>query len=602
MPDILHHDSPKVADPRVLALGEVPATQNSVAYGGLQNWDVFSSLESASSIAAGSQVTFHAPPSIGLTDIGRSFIKYDCYYDLTAAIPVTAPGVTYTENGPSITFEGTAPQTGAFNAGTASITSFPITGTGYRLMTLTFPAVSSSANSAAQVLTFQATATLDEKYRPRVLGAGQKVGTTAYIDVANNNTNVPVGVTIDSDGTVLISSTVAAGGVDEMTLKGFSITYVADGDDSENPSVTTPPFLPYCVLNDVEVTMNGTVVVPSQGLASPYCAVADIIKNQTGADRDAGDFTQGFVLDSYNAAGSTDLLVNTGGLERQKFYMASAADGASARKFSIIARLENMGLRTRGGLIPPKVDLRIRGRRVNDNFLSQGVAAEITAANPVLKLERARLYVARRMLQPHAMDELTSAWVERPLTLAVERVTANISWYADQIQSANVIGALAGPTPKAVMAFIVRTGAVQGSSDGEKPSMLLRPENGQYVTNCTVSLGGGRTYPLQPISQDSSTQTNSGTMDWGEIYQAYKQVARTDDPFLPASQMSNITPFAFPIQLVNEINGWDEVEDTAVQFNITLGGAAPGDPWALILIAFRDGVIEFTHAGGVSNQ
>lgn len=81
-----------------------------------------------------------------------------------------------------------------------------------------------------------------------------------------------------------------------------------------------------------------------------------------------------------------------------------------------------------------------------------------------------------------------------------EKIRTNVSWYQGGVNNTTVIGALAGPTPSAVYAFIVKTAAINGT-DGLVNSMQMAPLDGTYLTDVTLSIGGSRTYVCTPTAR-----------------------------------------------------------------------------------------------------
>lgn len=436
--------------PQVLGASEVPETQDSVALGGNENWDVIPSMEGGST--PGGSLTFQAPTSIGMTDVAASYIVLKGYYALTADV--------------------------------------------------------------------------------------------------------------------------AGGG--------------------PNANVTVPQFLAACALNSVEIDVNGTIIVPSQGPATPYAMVANIIKNESFADRESGDMSMGYILDTFDQGDNVDLGANLQGAVRRDRFMAATAVNAPAKPFSLTYRLADAGFRTKSWL-PPGVSISVRARRSETAFMRQGTAAQITAAAPIFTLNSAKLYLSRKILKEHAMRSLRESWAITKIKVPYERVRASISWAPAASSSISVIGALAGPTPSCVFAFPVRQAAITGNSNGEQPSMVLRQQDGSVWASASLSIGGGRTYPLQPLVTTRSTRTNT-TEDFSEMYQMYRSCCN-DMPFLHSSDFSNIQPLCFQIGTRSK-NGWDETEDVSIGFEGTLS-AAQNDAWALILVSFTEAVAEIDHTGRV---
>jgi hypothetical protein len=403
--------------------------------------------------------------------------------------------------------------------------------------------------------------------------------------------------------------------------------FVIDGSVAINPYAVTAgtapqPFLPTsqdvspvqmlsaAIFDDFEVTINGTVVAPSQGVAQPYVMLGNIIKNEPYAVREAGTFTKGYILDDGDYVYENSIpknfeylngdfnmrVFNHGGVKRQLYYFATppvTAGSGSSRPFTITVRLADLGLRTHGWL-PPNIQAHIRVRRSQNAKLVMGPSADVTASDPQYTMTEAKLFVSRKELNHHAQKDLMAAWERQTLRVPIERYRNNITWYTTDNTSASVSQVLSGPTPSVVMAMVVCQKAINGASDGEQPMFDIGPQDGTYWTNATLQCGGVRTFPLQPVQQVASNGVR-GTRDLSEVYQMYLSCCNRY-PFLKSEDFFNIQPLCF--QIAGDKDMWDVAEDTSITFQGTLSAAPFGaDSWALVLISFTPGVVEFAITG-----
>lgn len=385
----------------------------------------------------------------------------------------------------------------------------------------------------------------------------------------------------------------------------FNGYYTLDTDLFLNTSLSTPPFLAAFLVNDLSMEMNGTTVVPSQGVGTPYAHIASILKNYPATEKQSNTFTQALLLDDFNQTGAWGTFGTGPQNVRCGYYLASSAANAPQRPFSLTFKLTDAGLRSKGGWVPPNTSMRIRCRRSPTAQLRIGSATDITTYNPTYTLNSATLYVSRKVLSPSAKMRIASAWPSAPMRLPFERTRTAISWYPASITDVSVVSQLAGPTPSAVWAFIVPQAAINGTSNGTISAAEMRPHGLSHFTNATLSIGGSRTYPIQPLNTiyaqggvgGSFLNNNLGTLDFSQMYEMYRASAHTACPFLSDTDFSNIAPLCFQIGTRSD-GGWDLGEEVSIQFAANLNVNQP-NPFALVLISFTDTMISFSAQGQV---
>lgn len=412
-----------------------------------------------------------------------------------------------------------------------------------------------------------------------------------------------------------------------IRIRGYYLFNGADGQSifnttgtgefgPQNQSVGPTQMLSCALFKDATIELNGTQVVASQGLAQPYCHLANVIKNETYDVRKSGEFDRGYLLDDPQAAAQSDrnvlqtydagalaIVINPDRLKRiQGFFSGKQpvpAGTGPVRPFDLKIRLSDIGLRTYGGWLPPNVRMRVQVQRHSTEFLRNGASGEVTSADPIFTVADATLFLARKNLKTTVMDDLLRVWSRDTLKLPMSKMRSNVSWLTAGAQTVNVINALAGPTPECVYAFTVPQTAILGTSNGEAPSFYTATGGGW--SNATLTVGGTRTFPAQPLAQYTNSGGNVRTTT--ELYDMYLEtVANQDSPFLTSADFVNIEPLCFQIGAA-EKGTWDEAEDTSVQFNGTLNTAPFGGvAWALVLISFTPSVVEFTEAGEVVLQ
>lgn len=413
----------------------------------------------------------------------------------------------------------------------------------------------------------------------------------------------------------------------------FDLTTEGDYDPNSHATVAPVPFLAAALLNDVTLDINGVSVIPSQGTAQPYAMIANIIKNEGHVEQLVGDETKGYTMDDWEtrdvniAAGANNLVTsNIGAYTRQLMYFGkkipntgSPTTSSPGLTFSLTYRLSDAGLRpTTGKWLPPNTSFRFRGRRSKDSFLIGGGSYEVSgnpAATPpiygclpIFKFTDAKMYVSRKTLDVDAYDGYMNSWQgvddipPTPMRFPFQAIKTFVH-YCQQGTDISIVGALGGPTPKAVMAIPVPTKCLNGTNNGDTPLQHMRLEADYVWSNVTLSVGGARTYPVHPLTTKTGTYNDGattwdapGTYDLAEIYQMYRSIC-DGAPFLSSSQFHQIQPLCF--QIGSRSDAMDFVDDVTIQFDGTISSATLGvkNSWALILIAFHNSILELDHTG-----
>lgn len=363
--------------------------------------------------------------------------------------------------------------------------------------------------------------------------------------------------------------------------------------------ITTAPFLAASIFNDLEITVNGTVVYATQGNAQPYAAVAGIIRSQSYADRETGDYTKGYILDAPGqaVAGVVSAVANAGGFSRQTLYLSGTTDNMATRQFSLTVRIADLGFRTHTWL-PPNAQIRVRARRAKSPFLIKGPTAAVAQLGATFTMTDANLLLSRKKLDDHALMSLNRWWLTHDAKIPYTKVQTSVNSYGPTVTSIYLNNQLAGKTPDAVYAFILTQSALNGTSDGEEPAYNLGTAK---WSQASIQVGGGRTYPMQPLSQTPLTGQviigNAPTLDFSEVYQMYLSTCNAS-PFLKASDFTNIAPLCF--QIGSRADGaWDLAEDTSISFKGVLSEAL-GYNYALLLVSFTESVIAQSSVGQIT--
>lgn len=376
----------------------------------------------------------------------------------------------------------------------------------------------------------------------------------------------------------------------------FDIAANQTVNDQTNQYAGVSDMLSLAMFQDVTIELNGVQVVQSQGVAHPICALADVIKNEPYTVSLTDKITRGFFLtERYD--GDEPIL------ERQ-YYVdgtrnpADPGPSPTERQITLVYRMSDLGLRTRSSWLPPDVAIRIRVKTSPSELLRrdlEGTGTDTTAAALEWKFTQADLYLARRKLKAQAAVDLDAAWKLSSCKVPYERVQSNVTFIDANALSINITNALAGPTPKSVMVFMLKQDALLGNNaNGLNPIFgALKPVDDTHWQNARLSLGGGRFYPIQPFTADSST--NFPGNDWALMYQMYRATANAS-PFLKDSNFDSIKPLCFQIAATK--SAYDEVEETSIQFQAQLSGAQ-NSGMAVVMVSFTDHIIEISKEGQV---
>jgi len=613
MPQLRHDESQYVALPQVAGVGEVRTTQDSVAYGGNHLWDTVQPQEPVGQSSQGSILTWQVPSSSSMTDLNESFIRIEMYwqwYNNTGG-GIQAIGGLKNEGGRGVPLQEfttvPAPGTGdvfAFANGTGTglrgaVTY--ITGDAGRevLVTLSLSAVNVPTANHAGAAAINTTAP------PGSIAFLPTAAAACDITFENGGATVGGTFTIAADGSVVITSAhaVAAG---PYSLQPFSITY--HGYDTRRYNVTVPPAVSLALFNSVSLEMNGAIVYPSQGVAQPYAALANVLKNEPAAEREAGELDRGYIFNQMYEfdEGSEERRFIC--LTRDQDVSNTQAGGeahSQAQKVTFTVRLADIAMRTNGTWLPPDTQLRIRARRCEDLSLIQRISdaaagdadwtALMAAANNFsVQISSADLYVARKTLKPHVAQRMAEAWPERPLTVPFEAVRTFTSWHGVADTTVNVVGALAGPTPTCVYAFFVSQAGINGTgADGKSPLFACAPDDGTTLSNVSLSIGGARTYPVHPYQGAANTRFPGNV---AQLYQMYRMTAN-GHPFLRSQDMAALRPVCFQIGTRGHSH-MDSMEDVSVQFKATLS-APQAAAYCVVLVSFTDSTLELDVSGRV---
>lgn len=371
-------------------------------------------------------------------------------------------------------------------------------------------------------------------------------------------------------------------------------------------AATVPPFLALALFNDVQITLNGTVAFQTQGDAQPYAALASVIRSEAYSERMVSDYEKGYILDDPGLTNSTNITDNAGMVARRELFLAAAAGTAQTRQFSLTVRLADLGFRCHSWL-PPNVQMRIRARRAKDGFVIQGDVGELglcapgpplSTTVPTLVFSNANLYMSRKKLDESALMSLNSWWLSNNAKVSYTKIQTSVNFFTAATTSITLNNQLAGKTPDCVYAFLIGQTAYKGLSTGTSPTFLLTPSNTTAWVQAAIQVGGGRTYPVQPLVQQPAAggPLPISSYDMAEIYQMYRATCNRS-PFLKSSDFTNITPLCFQIGSRSD-GAWDLAEDTAIAFKGTLNKVQAAD-YALVLVSFTETVMSFAASGQV---
>jgi len=90
MPYLRHHNSQKAGSASVLQSFTVPSTQDTIAMGGNQLWDIVPPQETASQTQPGQFMTWQVPASMEMTDLNESFLQIEGYFDFSKSSATAA--------------------------------------------------------------------------------------------------------------------------------------------------------------------------------------------------------------------------------------------------------------------------------------------------------------------------------------------------------------------------------------------------------------------------------------------------------------------------------------------------------------------------------
>ena len=133
------------------------------------------------------------------------------------------------------------------------------------------------------------------------------------------------------------------------------------------------PALSNFVFSDYQIDYNGVTVRPSTGFVTPWGVFVDTIINENKAYVDNRAYTQGYLWDTFNAAGNA---LNPGAQLRTAGIAGTAASSAT-RPFSLSIPLRALGIRS-SDAIPPGVEVRLRCTRSSNSLLTFGTDSTTT--------------------------------------------------------------------------------------------------------------------------------------------------------------------------------------------------------------------------------
>jgi hypothetical protein len=172
-----------------------------------------------------------------------------------------------------------------------------------------------------------------------------------------------------------------------------------------------------------------------------------------------------------------------------------------------------------------------------------GKSTEVTAAAPIFTVTSATCMMARKVLSIESRSKLEAMWSAMPLRVPFEQTRTSVSWFGVGAQDINLSNQLAGPTPSAVMVFVVPDAAINQTSNGETNPAQLYPGDGAVLQNVSLSVGGYRKYPIQPLSMVSNTNADpnisGSSLDVGAAYQLYRACCN-EQPFLNDIDFTNV--------------------------------------------------------------
>ena len=674
---LIDETSIRLPHPSVEGATQVAPTQDSFAYEGNRLWDEVQTLQQDYSNNA--LVTLVAPPSTQLTDLSQSYIEIEGYYNVPAnnqciggtwwqdqrkGLGICKTDSALTQQCLGLIVNGAV--RGANYTLWEGANEVLAIGDLFEIVQLSTPVTYNNGTDTLTHLTpdtkegaFE-TFDVDPAQVLRARGAIVRVTSlTSHVDAGNtirygigglefvtstspwNNYGVVLARGqgyVNTEPLYLVRlNAMNTGDAALAELQSGQLMYALQGGFSKDvciqagytfspfvSGVTVPTFFGPSLFRDVTLDFNGTTVVQSQGNAQPYCAMADVIKNEPASEKE-------------NAIVSRGVSLGHPALARD-YYMASLPDltldaGAEGKVlggkngFSLVYRFSDIGMRTNGHLLPANTQMRVQFRIQPSNITyyrhfddistgDTGIADTYLAGAPFapgdwssgelantqlpnLQFGKIKMMVARKELKPERILELQAT--TRPFKLEFQRVVSYVEFLQPTARNVSIINALGGQTPTSVYAFVTSTAALQGT-DQTGYAGIFTSEMYQFnIQNAYLQLGGSRYYPLQPYSQDIPFPTDGDCFtrqkDIAQVYQMYRSTC-DPHPFLSSNDFAKLQPLCF--QISNRSMGThDEVVDTSLQFKMNLT-TEPNFQWAVVLVAFRDGVIEFDKDSRVS--
>lgn len=392
-------------------------------------------------------------------------------------------------------------------------------------------------------------------------------------------------------------------------------------------TITTTPLLSCGFFDNVEIQMDDTLVVQSEGSNQPFCQLASVLKNESYTDRKTGNMNRGYFLDAPmqsnwmgNNRTTNKPYPNLPAMERSKLFIgdpgfegaATAVTNADAvnRQIDIVVRLSDLGFRC-NDWIPPGVRIYVRARMLPEGFRIIGQTADVAACNPTFTFaQRPTFMVSRRTLDEVVHMSMIKQWRTAGITLPYERVRSFTQTVPAGSATVDITNVFPGRCPTSVWAFWIRQTAYNGNGAADENPFALAPQGVHWI-NTRLQVGGGRFHPILQINTAAgqlgpgAVATHRQCLTTGELYQLYLKTSNAD-PFLEESDFTNIAPLVFPVQeQMREAGLLNFGSDTSITFHGELS-APPADAgpvnfgWNLILIAFTDRMLTI-HADGSIN-
>ena len=376
-----------------------------------------------------------------------------------------------------------------------------------------------------------------------------------------------------------------------------------------NPQTTVPPFTAATLLQNAILYVNNTPINLSQNNAAHLVYAMDWCVNEPQSTRD--DVNLGTILDApgegstiSNVTNQGVPTLNPGSMKRSRLYIGDygttggpntvTAAASSTRQFDLIYRLGAL-CRTSDWL-PPGATIRISAKMTPSGAFYQGADSIVT--KPEFRCSVVpQLYVKRLQATDSAVSAAMNRWMKESVLIRIQKIRSEVRYQAAGGGSSSVSASnlLSGATPKVVMILPVRNESLDLSSNagvGLPPYYLQAPQGNNFWASADLRMSGGRSYPLLPYEQYGSSHV-PGSLCNAELWEAYRQVSNSH-PFLDSSDTTNIAPLVFQI-LPHTPGTWSRIEtDASFEFRGQLN-ANPGVNWAIVAIAFYDGVIKIDY-------